>query len=123
VSGLAASHLYHHLPIGYSEDVQKTLAVREVARGIRNQCGAQPQIIHVDSPFALQFYLNSFQLMVQAERAAKLPRSDSPAYLAVSVPDKVRPYLGIRHLVSQRCPVAEIPCIATKAHSDFARPG
>ena len=90
---LAAAILYHHLLMGYTADVQRTVAVRELARRVRAQLNGGAALVHVDSPFALQFYLNTDRPMVPAGRAAELLRGDLPAYVAVSNSEKFAAHL------------------------------
>lgn len=81
--------LYHHFLLGHSTRVQTTLGMRELAAKVRGTFGEQFPLVHVDTPFALQFYLNTVRPLTSFERAAALLRGDDPAFVAVSSFDKL----------------------------------
>jgi 4-amino-4-deoxy-L-arabinose transferase-like glycosyltransferase len=75
--------IYHSLLLQLSKSVQKTLGMKQMAAQIRGPLGEQFPLTHVDSPFALQFFLNTMRLQVPAERAAELVRGPAAAFLVV----------------------------------------
>lgn len=83
--------LYHHFLLGRSTRVQATLGMRELAAQVRGTFGEQFPLVHVDTPFALQFYLNTGRPLTSFERAAGLLREASAAYVAVSSLDDLLP--------------------------------
>lgn len=91
---LAFLLLYHHGLRGRNEDVQATLGAREVAATVRERWGGRFPLVHVDTPFALQFYLNTAWPLASFERAAALLRQDYPAYVSVSDYDRLVAELG-----------------------------
>jgi 4-amino-4-deoxy-L-arabinose transferase-like glycosyltransferase len=74
----------HHLLLAHSSRVQTTLGIRAVAERVRETLGAEFPIVHVDTPFALQFSLNTARPLVSFERAAALLQSNEPVVVAVS---------------------------------------
>jgi len=91
---LASLMLYHHVLLGRSGRVQTTLGMREVAAVVRERWGERFPLVHVDTPFALQFYLNTAWPLASFERAAQLLKQDYPAYVCVSDYDKLLAQLG-----------------------------
>src|SRR6185436_10375712 len=51
--------LLHHVLMARSRQVQTTVGMRELAAQVRGTFGEQFPLVHVDIPFALQFYLNT----------------------------------------------------------------
>ena len=74
--------------------VRRTVGMEELARVIRDQGGDEFPLTHVDDPFALQFYLNTARPMVSFDRAARLLRDDSAAFVVVRDWAKLRASLG-----------------------------
>ena len=75
--------VYHDLLLLGSHAVQKTVGMKQMAARIRGPLGEQFPLTHLDSPFALQFYINTMRLQVPTERAAELLRGPAAAFLAV----------------------------------------
>lgn len=80
---LAFLVLYHHVLQGRSTRVQATLGMRDVAAQVRGTLGEQFPLVHVETPFALQFWLNTAHRLVKPERAADLLRGAEPVVVAV----------------------------------------
>jgi hypothetical protein len=76
--------LYHHVLLGKSVRITQTLGYREFAANIRATLGEQFPLVHVDTPFAVQFYLNTARPLTSFERAAELLQENFPAFVAVS---------------------------------------
>jgi 4-amino-4-deoxy-L-arabinose transferase-like glycosyltransferase len=72
-----------HFLLRRNSRVDETLAARQVARLIPERLGANAPLTYVDSPFALQFYLNYLRPPVSFERAASLLRGSAAAWVAV----------------------------------------
>lgn len=91
---LASLMLYHHVLLVRSRHVRTTLGMREVAAIVRERWGESFPLVHVDTPFALQFYLNTTRPLASFEQAAQLLQQDYPAYVCVSDYDKLLAQLG-----------------------------
>jgi hypothetical protein len=75
--------LHAHFLLQRSPRVQETLEARRVARMIAERLGTEAPLTYVDSPFAVQFYLNNTRPAVSFERAAELLRGDAAAWVVV----------------------------------------
>lgn len=109
-AGLAAFVLaffvvLHHVLLRYSDSVKRTLAVQDFAKEIQNGPGAQFPLTYVDSPFAIQFYLNTMRRQVRAERAAELLKGNVAAFVVVGDEEK---YKRIRELVGTNGSLREL---------------
>jgi 4-amino-4-deoxy-L-arabinose transferase-like glycosyltransferase len=83
--------LRHHVFLRWSSRVQETVGMKQLATDIRQRWGEQ--LNYVDTPFALQFYLNTARRNISHERAAELLTSNSPVAVAVSDLTQVRAHL------------------------------
>ena len=63
--------------------VSRTKQVQAMARWLEMAGAADLPLSHVDSPFALQFYLNTMRPTVSFERAAKMLAGDATVFVAV----------------------------------------
>jgi 4-amino-4-deoxy-L-arabinose transferase-like glycosyltransferase len=86
--------LYHHFLLAYSHGVQTTLGMRTLAEQVRERCGERFPLVHVDTPFALQFYLNTVRPLTTFERAAGLLSGRERTVVAVSQLDKLLAEFG-----------------------------
>jgi len=77
-----------------SPRVQETLIAQQVSRLIAERLGPNAPLTHVDSPFAVQFYLNSVRPTVSFERAATLLRGNAAAWVAVCDLARLKSELG-----------------------------
>lgn len=75
--------LHAHLLLQRSPRVQETLEAQQVARLIVERLGADAPLTYVDSPFAVQFYLNRIRPPVSFQRAADLLRGNVAAWVVV----------------------------------------
>lgn len=75
--------LHAHFVLGCSSRVRETLGAQEVVQLIVQRLGANAPLTHADSPFAVQFYLNSVRPTVSFERAAALLQGDDAAWVMV----------------------------------------
>jgi 4-amino-4-deoxy-L-arabinose transferase-like glycosyltransferase len=75
--------VYHHILLQRSSHAQTTLGMRDLAGRVEQSLGEHFPLVHVDTPFALQFYLNTAWPLTAGERATKLLQEDYPAYVAV----------------------------------------
>ncbi len=102
---LAFVTVYHFGLLRYSDSVQRTVAVRDFAREIQDGPGAQFPLTYVDSPFAVQFYLNTMRRQVPADRAADLLKGGVPAFVVVGDAEK---YQRIRERIGTNGPLYEL---------------
>jgi 4-amino-4-deoxy-L-arabinose transferase-like glycosyltransferase len=86
---LSVFFLYHHFLLARSRRVQTTIGMRELAAKVRGTFGEQFPLVHVHTPFALQFYLNTGRPLTSFEHAAALLRETSAVYVAVSRLDEL----------------------------------
>ncbi len=75
---------YHHVLLAGSTRVQATLGMRTVADHVRETLGEKFPLVHVDTPFALQFWLNTARPLDSFEKAAALLQGKEPVVVAVS---------------------------------------
>jgi hypothetical protein len=80
---LIAMFLNHHYRLRHTHQTKETLAMRTLAGDIRDRVGEQFPFTYVDSPFAVQFYLNTYRPNVSAEAAVKLLQGDAAAFVVV----------------------------------------
>lgn len=76
--------VYAHVLLRRNSRVQETLEEQQAARFILERLGQDAPLTYVDSPFAVQFYLNRVHPAVSFERAAALLRSLPAAWVVVS---------------------------------------
>jgi hypothetical protein len=60
------------------------MGIRAVAETMRENLGAQYPVIHVDTPFALQFCLNTATPLTSFDEAAVMLQGEKPVVVAVS---------------------------------------
>jgi hypothetical protein len=97
--GAAAAFLliigtYRHVLLQRSGKVQETLGMRALARDIQRRFGEQFPLNHVDSPVALQFYLNTARPQISTSRAAEILSGDYPAVVTVGDMEQLRSQLS-----------------------------
>lgn len=80
---------YHHVLLAGSTRVQATLGLRAVANQVRGTLGPEFPILHVDTPFALQFWLNTARPLIKFDQAAAMLQANEPVIIAVSDFDKL----------------------------------
>jgi 4-amino-4-deoxy-L-arabinose transferase-like glycosyltransferase len=80
---------YHHVLLAGSTRVQTTLGLRAVANQVRGTLGSEFPIVHVDTPFALQFWLNTARPQIKFDQAAAMLQGNEPVVIAVSDFDKL----------------------------------
>jgi 4-amino-4-deoxy-L-arabinose transferase-like glycosyltransferase len=102
---IAFQAVYHYVLLRKSDSVQRTLAVQEFASKIQDDVGAQFPLSYVDSPFAIQFYLNTMRRQVPPERAAELLKGEVAAFVVIGDTNK---YQRIRELVGTNGPLHEL---------------
>ena len=68
--------------------IQKTLGMEQLARSMNGI-----SMIHVDTPFTLQFYLNTMQIVTPPEKAGELLSSTNPIVVALCDFNRVRPWI------------------------------
>ena len=72
--------------------VRKTLGMEQLAGKIREKVGDAP-LVHVESPYTLQFYLNTMSTMVSPQEAARLLAGSNRVYVTVCDFGLVRQHL------------------------------
>jgi 4-amino-4-deoxy-L-arabinose transferase-like glycosyltransferase len=83
VVGLVAAVIYRRNVAEDNKYILRTIQVKSLAERLENAGASRLPLTHVDSPFALQFYLNTMRPTVSCERAAKLLAGDATAFVAV----------------------------------------
>ena len=63
--------------------VQRTVGMKQLAAEIEKKAGRNFPLIHVEDPFALQFYLNTMTVMTSMEEAAEILGGPKRAFVAV----------------------------------------
>ena len=81
---ITVSGLYHQVLLRSSTRCRETLAMRDLAAVLRQEFGNQPQIVYVDAPFAVQFYLGYLRFNTGAKDAAHLLNGNTSAYVLAS---------------------------------------
>ena len=73
---------------------QRTAAVKQVAAMVKSAGGTVFPLTHAQSPYALQFYLNTKKLPVDASWGANLLRQNPAVFIATSDYESIRAALG-----------------------------
>jgi Dolichyl-phosphate-mannose-protein mannosyltransferase len=97
IVGLSVMALSYHLLLDGSERVARVQGMRALAHSIRARVGVRFPLTHVDTPFALQFFLGSTAPLASVEQAARL----------LSGPDAT--FIAVRHFDSLRGALAQTP--------------
>src|SRR5574342_560646 len=82
VAALSVTAVFHLLLAG-SERALEARGMQELARSIRDRVGDGFPLTHVDTPFALQFFLNSVSPLATAHQAATLLAGPEAAFVAI----------------------------------------
>jgi 4-amino-4-deoxy-L-arabinose transferase-like glycosyltransferase len=93
VAALALYTLYLHTAFARTWEVRQSEAVETFARQLRQE-PSLPPLLHVDSPYALQFHLNTMDRRVKIEAAAAELQSGSPRVVAVKEGARLRALVG-----------------------------
>lgn len=93
VLALAGAFANNHFLQQRSRRVQATVAMRDMAGEVRRTLGDAFPLVHVNTPFAIQFYLQTGWPYISTERAAALLTNDYPAFVAVSDYDDLLAHL------------------------------
>lgn len=78
---LLAVNAAYYLTRGNDVWVRRTVGMEQLAREIREKAGDAP-LVHTDTPYTLQFYLNTMQTLVPPEEAARLLTGSNKVYVA-----------------------------------------
>jgi 4-amino-4-deoxy-L-arabinose transferase-like glycosyltransferase len=89
IAGLSVLAFSYHLLDG-SERVARAQGMRALAHSIRARVGVRFPLTHVDTPFALQFFLGSTAPLVSVEQAASLLSGPDAAFIAIRDVDSLR---------------------------------
>ena len=88
VTALAAFGLYSHVIRARDPKVRQTVLARDFANHLRAQVGEDFPFAHVDSPYALQFFLNTMRPETSYEEARRLLTGVPPAFVVVRRMDR-----------------------------------
>jgi 4-amino-4-deoxy-L-arabinose transferase-like glycosyltransferase len=94
IAGLSVLALSYHLVLDGSERVARAQGMRMLAHSIRARVGVRFPLTHVDTPFALQFFLGSTAPLASVEQAASLLSGPDAAFIAVRDVDSLRAALA-----------------------------
>jgi hypothetical protein len=107
VAVLAGFGLYSHVFRAKDPKVRQTVLARDFANHLRAQVGEDFPFAHVDSPYALQFFLNTIRPETSYEEARRLLTGVPPAFVVVRRMDRFKKETGLTTAtlhVSARCP-------------------
>ena len=90
---LIVSNIYLQRVRTRDPKILETGRVRDLAAMLRGQVGGDFPLMHVDSPYGLQFYLNTMRLNVPLARAARALSGPEAAFAVVANPALLRPLL------------------------------
>jgi hypothetical protein len=104
ILGVVAVALQYHWLRRDNRSVQRTAVMRSFAEAVRTNVPPDATLVHVNEPFAVQAYLNTFSPYVTIERAAELMRSNTPVFVIVTNPALLLEQLGTNraHVLHQR---------------------
>jgi hypothetical protein len=107
IAALAGFGLYSHVLRARDPKVRQTVLVRDFANHLRAEVGEDFPFLHVDSPYALQFFLNTMRPEISYEEARRLLTGVPPAFVVVRRMDRFEKETGLGaaalHIVA-RCP-------------------
>lgn len=94
VAGLGVLALTYHLVLDRSERVARAQGMQAFASSIRQRVGVRFPLTHVDTPFALQFFLGTTAPLASIEQAARLLSGPDAAFIAVRDLDSLQSALA-----------------------------
>jgi hypothetical protein len=94
IAGLGVTALTYHLALDRSERVARAQGMQAFASSIRKRVGGRFPLTHVDTPFALQFFLGSTVPLASVDQAARLLSGPDAAFIVVRNLDSLRSALG-----------------------------
>ena len=77
-------YYYYVVRPGRVPEIQQTIQLRQLAVMIESKDPDHPPLHHVDTPYTLQFNLNTMEMQIIFEEAAQLLRDREPVWVAVS---------------------------------------
>ena len=77
-------YYYYLVRPGRVPEIQQSIQLRQLAEMIESKGTDRPPLHHVDTPYTLQFYLNTMKFHLSFEEAAELLRGREPVWVAVS---------------------------------------
>ena len=117
--------LYHHVLLARSARFKTTMGIRSVANTMRASLGAQYPVVHVDTPFALQFYLNTAHPLASFDQAAAMLQGEKQVVVAVSDFDRLAGNLNTNQSVLHeltRWPSNDTPIVRVVSNHPFKVP-
>jgi 4-amino-4-deoxy-L-arabinose transferase-like glycosyltransferase len=107
IAALAGFGLYSHVIRARDPKVRQTVLTRDFANHLRAQVGEDFPFAHVDSPYALQFFLNTMRPEISYQEARRLLTGSRPAFVVVWRMERFEKETGLSvtalHIVA-RCP-------------------
>jgi 4-amino-4-deoxy-L-arabinose transferase-like glycosyltransferase len=86
--------LHYDFALRRNRDIVRTVGMQQLAVEVREHLGDNPPLEHIDDPFTLQFYLNTWRAAVSFPRAVELLRQPTPVYVAVRDFNKLEQAMG-----------------------------
>jgi len=114
-AALALYTVYLHIAFARTWEVRQSEGVATFAGELRQRHPNPPHILHVDSPYALQFYLNTMDHTVSLDQAAAALKSGEPCAVAVCNGTALREAAGdtVRLHTIGSCPGSERDSVVT----------
>lgn len=94
VFGLSLLTVHRHVLLARDHNVKDTLAMQTMADTVRSQLGESFPLAHVDAPYCIQFYLNTYRPWISQTQAVELLRGNAAVFLVVRNMDLLRKNLG-----------------------------
>jgi 4-amino-4-deoxy-L-arabinose transferase-like glycosyltransferase len=94
VIGLGSAFAKYHVTEQKDNQVLETAALKNIAAKIKTAGQGEFPLMHVDSSFALQFYLNTKRPLVPVHMVAEILKQKPAAFVAVSDLGKLQQELG-----------------------------
>lgn len=102
--------------------VLRTEGMRCLAAEVRARIGKEAPLVYVDAPFALQFFLNTMQVIVPAEEAARQLDGSNTVYVAVCNKAKVTSLLNSPSYTVARWPETGVPFVTILSNQPLRPP-
>jgi 4-amino-4-deoxy-L-arabinose transferase-like glycosyltransferase len=94
LTALALYTGYLHTVFARTEAVRESEGVAALARWLRSEFPDTSRVLHVDSPYALQFHLNTLERLVPFDRAAAALAGEDPVIVAVANTARLQKMMG-----------------------------
>ena len=94
IVALVGFYYHQHWLLSHNRRVKETLGMKELASRTQSIFGKQFPLVHVDAPFAFQFYYESAEPLVSLDHAAELLSGDYPAFVSIKNYEQLISRLG-----------------------------